>query len=297
MSILEDVTSGTIKAPYKVTLYGVEGVGKSTFASEADAPIFLCSEDGTEHLDVRRLPQPKTWDAVLQCVDTLTEEQHDYKTFVVDTLDWMEPLLLDATCKQHGWKNIDEPGYGKGPNAALQEWRVFLARLERMRKTKGIHILLLGHSEIKSFRNPDGEDFDRYQMKLQPRASGLIREWSDCVLFATFETVTKKQGGRHRGITTGARIIHAERRAAWEAKNRYTLPAHLPLSFQEFNAARTTNNADQVGELEDILAQLTKIEREKAINWIDKQTDKQLAIAKVIDRARAKLVIKGEDND
>ena len=172
---------------------------------------------------------------------------------------------------------------------------MFLSRLERMRKTSGMNILLLGHSEIKQFRNPDGEDFDRYQMKLQPKASGLIREWSDCVLFATFETVTKKQGGRHRGITTGARIIHAERRAAWEAKNRYGLPAHLPLSFQEFEAARASDEKGLAGELEEILARLTSEERKKALNWIDKQSDKQLAVAKIIDRARAKLVIRGED--
>lgn len=295
MSILDRVKRGTIAAPYKAVIHGVEGVGKSTFAADSESPLFLCSEDGTEHLDVDRVPEPGSWAAVIELIVALKEEKHDYKTLVIDTLDWLEPLAADKVCKANGWKNLDTPGYGKGPNAALQEWRVLLRGLESVRKGRGMNILLLAHTEIKTFRNPDGEDYDRYQMKLQPKAAGLVREWADAVLFADFETVTTSTGGRAKGITTGARILHTERRAAWEAKNRYSLPPHMPLSFADFDAARRTPS-DRSEELHALLAKAPDDLRVTVTDWIESQPNKRAAIAQAIDRLNARLAIDGDDS-
>ncbi|RYZ41299.1 MAG: hypothetical protein EOO72_07980, partial [Myxococcaceae bacterium] len=90
---LDALVRGKRAAPLRVVLYGVEGIGKSTFGASAPAPIFLGAEDGTDHLDVTRFPSPESWQEVLDAVRVLTTEQHDYRTLVVDTLDWAEPLL------------------------------------------------------------------------------------------------------------------------------------------------------------------------------------------------------------
>jgi hypothetical protein len=60
---------------------------------------------------------------------------------------------------------------------------------------------------------------------------GMLKQWVDAVLFANYETFVDKASkmARGKGLSTGARIIHTERRAAWDAKNRYGLPEHLPL--------------------------------------------------------------------
>lgn len=235
---LATLVKGKLQQPTRVVLYGVEGIGKSTFGADAPAPIFLGAEDGTSQLDVTRFPSPESWQEVLDAVRLLTNETHPYQTLVVDTLDWAEPLLWAFICQRDAQKNIEAYGYGKGYQAALDEWRVFLAALERMRAAKGVNVILVAHSWIKPFKNPEGDDFDRYEMKLNTKASGLVKEWADCVLFANFEVLTQRDDKKRvRGVDSDARVIHTHRRAAYDAKNRYGLPETLPLSWADFQAA------------------------------------------------------------
>lgn len=241
------LVKGKLEQPMRIILKGTEGVGKSTFAADAPSPIFLGAEDGTSQLDVVRFPSPENWAEVIEAVRVLTDDDHEYKTFVLDTLDWAEPMLWAHICARDNQETIEAYGYGKGYQAALDEWRVFLAALERMRKAKGMHIILIAHSWIKPFKNPEGEDFDRYELKLNPKAGGLLKEWADCVLFANYETFATedKKTKRIKGVSTGARLIYTQRTAAYDAKNRYSLPESLPLSWEEFaTAVRAHSPAD-----------------------------------------------------
>ena len=61
--------------PVRVILYGADGVGKSTFASQAPNPVFLCAEDGTAQLDVARLPEPGAWSDVF-ALQSAAEARH-----------------------------------------------------------------------------------------------------------------------------------------------------------------------------------------------------------------------------
>ena len=97
---LSAVTRGRVAAPLRVLCYGVEGVGKSTLGASAPAPIFLGAEDGSALLDVARFPQPRAWTDVLEAVRVLIHEEHDYRTLVIDSLDWIEPLVWAAVCAE-----------------------------------------------------------------------------------------------------------------------------------------------------------------------------------------------------
>lgn len=232
--VLASVVSGKLQKPPRVLLYGVEKIGKSTFAAAAPSPIFICAEDGTSELDVARFPEPKTWSEALEAIDILATSDHSYSTLVIDTIDWLEPLCWAHVCSKAGKSDIEAFGFGKGYIAALDEWRVMLSRLERMRDAKRMGIVMLGHSWIKPFKNPEGDDYDRHEMKVHRQSGGLIKEWCDAVLFATYETFTHEKGGRAKGISSGARIVHTERRAAWDAGNRYDLPETMPLDWEAF---------------------------------------------------------------
>lgn len=234
---LGGVVKGRIAKPIRVLLYGVEGIGKSTFAACAPSPIFMGAEDGTSELDVARFPQPQHWFDALEGIQHLTVDAHEYKTLVIDTLDWLEPFCWQAVCERANVTTIEDFGFGKGYNAALDEWRVFLGRLERLRQVKSMNVIMLAHSWVKSFKNPEGDDYDRYEMKLHGKTAGLLKEWCDVVLFANYETFTKKGKGkadRAKATDSGARVVHSQRRAAWDAKNRYDLPEDLPLDWSTF---------------------------------------------------------------
>lgn len=233
---LDALVKGRQARPIRTLLYGVEGVGKTTFGSKAPAPIFVGAEDGTSHLDVTRFPMPETWGEVLEAVRTLTKEQHDFQTVVFDTLDWLEPMIWRMMCERDGAENIEAYGFGKGYIAALDEWRIFLAALDRLREAKGMHVILLAHSWIKPFKNPEGNDYDRYELKLHAKAGGLLKEWSDVVLFANHEIYAEKdkQTKRAKGVSTGERLIYTTRTAAYDAKNRFDLPESMALDWDEF---------------------------------------------------------------
>jgi hypothetical protein len=265
------VTKGKIAKPQRIVLYGTEGIGKSTFAADAPSTIFIPTEAGTEHLDVARMPMPESWRDVLDACDALMGE-HSYKTVAIDTLDALEPMCWAHTCatKKNGEKRAEHPedfGFGKGYEFALDTWRVLLAKLDRLRDERGMNVILIAHSWVKPFKSPDTEDFERYELKLHRKASGLIKEWADCVLFAMHETLTHKQNNRAKGIGTGNRVIYTTRTAAYDAKNRAGLPESLPLSWAAFEAAlvgvpaatwrdRITALLDGVGD--DLRARVTK---------------------------------------
>jgi len=251
---LGNVKAGKLVSPLRVLLYGVEKVGKSTFAAGAPKPIFICPEDGTAELDVARFPEPATWEDVLEAVETLTTEPHEYETIVLDTLDWIEPMVLahvirNSPPSKSGKKptTIEEAngGYGKGYEAAVDQWRRLLDRLAKLRATRSMNVVFLAHSWIKSFNNPAGENFDRYELMINRKAAGVIKQWCDDVLFARHDVETRQDGQRSKGISSSARFLHTTHSAAWDAGNRHDLPERMPLSWTEFwSAVREARPAD-----------------------------------------------------
>lgn len=84
--------------PPRVLIYGREGVGKSTFGARAENPIFISPEGGTDLLTradgspVDEMPNVHDWDSVMNAVKALISQQHDFKTLVLDSADWIEKV-------------------------------------------------------------------------------------------------------------------------------------------------------------------------------------------------------------
>lgn len=238
MSILSRVTTGKVQKPYLLIIHGPPGVGKSTFASKADSPIFLGSEDGTSSIDTARLPQMESFADVLDAITELQKDDHKYKTLVIDSLDWLEPLIWKQVCASHKVDNIEEISYGKGYVAALAIWNDLIKRLTLLREAKQMNIIAIAHSQIKNITDPaTNQTYDRFILKINDKASALWREFVDAILFATYDTVVKEEkGGKFKAFSTGERIMFTEWRPGMDAKNRFGLPFKMNLSFQDLDA-------------------------------------------------------------
>ncbi|RYE75646.1 MAG: ATP-binding protein, partial [Myxococcales bacterium] len=234
---LANITRGKQDRPLRVIVYGVEGVGKSTFAAQAPQPIFLCAEDGTSHLDVARFPSPRTWTEALEAIKVLTVEDHPFKTLVIDTLDWLEPLCWQHVCQLQGKQSIEDFSYGKGYVLAMDQWRQMLGRLDNLTRTRRMHIVMVAHASIRRIDDPQSGAFDRYRMKLHEKSSDVLREWVDAILFARHEVRAIERNGKMRGVSSGVRLLHTTWTAAYDAKNRFDLPDTLPLAWDEFETA------------------------------------------------------------
>jgi hypothetical protein len=289
---LANVARGKIAKPYRIIIFGVEGVGKTMFAANAPAPIFICAEEGTAHLDVARFPTPKSWADVLEAVRVLTHEPHDFKTLAIDTFDWLEPLCWAHVCSLAGKPDIESFGFGKGYVAALEHWRLLLARLDALANARKMNIVLVGHAAIRRVDDPQTGPFDRYRMKVHERAADLLREWVDAVLFARYEVFAFEKNGKMRGRSSGARVIHTQWSAAFDAKNRFNLPEQLPLSWEEFDAAARSAAPASVEALRaELVALFPRLEEpakaEHAMNtWAG---DNPVRLAQLLDKVRAKI--------
>jgi AAA domain len=217
--------------PQKIVLYSVQGLGKNTFASTFNKPIILPTEDGGGAIDVPTFPMLKSITDVEAAINTLHGE-HDFKTVILDTADWLEPIVWAQTCAIHGQESIEAFGYGKGYIEADSSWRFVMGGLDSLRLTKGMTIIVLAHAEVKNYHSPEVDPYDRYQIKLHKRAFGLWQEWADMVLFANYKThIEKSEAGFNkevkRGAGSGERVIYTEERPAYLAKNRWGLAPEI----------------------------------------------------------------------
>ncbi|MBN1512121.1 MAG: AAA family ATPase, partial [Phycisphaerae bacterium] len=76
MKLLEQVQRGPVAAPRRTLLYGVHGVGKSSWGAIADAPIFIQTEDGLADIDCQRFPLATKYADVLAALGELYTEPH-----------------------------------------------------------------------------------------------------------------------------------------------------------------------------------------------------------------------------
>jgi hypothetical protein len=223
-------------------VFGEPGVGKSTFGAGWPAPLFIDAEKRTEHLDINRI-EVDTWAEVLGVMAEVSAKKTPVKTLVFDTVDHMELMIYDQLCKDYGCNSIEDykKGFGKIYTDSLDQWRLFILELEKLRD-KGITCLLLAHGHIKTFRNPTGEDYDRWQLKMNVKAANFLREKMDAVGFAHFEDFTEEDNKKnHKAQTTGDRMLAFSHSPAYESKRGINLPDEVKLSYEAFMEGRKEN--------------------------------------------------------
>src|SRR6516162_6106456 len=236
--VLSTISRGKRLRHIFALIYGTDGVGKTCFASHSPKPIFIGAEKGTEQLDVARFPQTDSIGELFSQVRALQTEKHDFDSVVLDSLDWVEPLIWKSVCDEAKVETIEQAfgGYGKGYVRALDLWRTLLKELSVLNER--MHVLLIGHAQIKSFQDPElPTAYDRYQLKINEKAAALVREAADAVLFARFETELVKSNGKTRAYGEGKRIMYTESRPGWDAKNRFNLPFCMALDWKSFGDA------------------------------------------------------------
>lgn len=293
------IRKGSIEKPPRLVMIGVEGVGKSTAGADMDSPIFLCSEEGLVGPQFAETPSypASSWSDALGFLDWLRTEAHEYKSVVIDTLDWLEPKLYASICARDGKASVEDYGYGKGYTVAAEEFRTFLAKLDELNK-RGMAVLILAHSQIKAFNNPIGDNYDRYEPKVAKQIAGMVKEWADAVLFARFQVFAHKGKGqmKAKGIGGQERVVHTTHSAGWDAKNRYGLPEEMELDMRSIlEAIRSANGAGGdsaesiASDIRTLAAVLPEEIQAKIEQAISEAGADAAALARVMNKTRATI--------
>jgi hypothetical protein len=245
MGIIDSVRKGRHPRPPKVVIYGGPKVGKSTFGASIPDAVFVQTEEGLDALDVHAFPLAGSLKEVMSALRALAKDEHDYRAVVVDSLDWLEPLVWEHVASQHSVASIEEVGggYGKGYVEAVKTWRQILAAFDYLRDNRSMTVVLLAHDEIRKFEPVDSEAYDYAALKLHKRAAAVIEEWADIIGYAKIKTLVRTQdkgfGQSHaRAIAPGdVRELHVGQNPAYVSGNRYGLPDVLPLEWPALQSA------------------------------------------------------------
>lgn len=236
--------------PPRIVIYGDAGTGKTTFGACAPNPVFIQTEDGLGNLDATAFPLAASFDDVMGALQSLYTEPHEFKTLVVDSLDWLEPLIWKHVCdfwtdnkgNSRRLASIEDAGYGKGYVEASNYWRQFFDGITALRDARNMTIVMIAHSQVGRVEDPTLPAYDRHGLKLHKRAAALAEEFADVILYAALQTntVTEDAGfnsKRVRATSTGERVMHTIGQPAFLAKSRYSLPSPLPLAWEAFAQA------------------------------------------------------------
>lgn len=244
MSVLSTVRTGRHPRPPKVVIYGGPKVGKSSFAAGIPDAIFVQTEEGLDALDVNSFPLASSYMDVIKQLRALATEKHEYKAVVIDSLDWLEPLIWQTVVRDNGVATIEAVGggYGKGYAEAVGYWTELLRALDHLRDNHKMTIVLIAHDEIRRMEPVDSEGYDYAALKLHKRAAAKVEEWADIIGYARTKTLIRSDdtgfGKRHKRAISPSdeRELVVGQNPAYVSGNRYGMSDILPLDWAAFIA-------------------------------------------------------------
>jgi len=278
-----NIIRGIQVAPVRAVLYGTEGIGKSTLAAQFPQPIILDTEFGSGRIDCARVLCPDAGSLESAMLD-LGGDAQGFKTVVIDSADWAERRIIEALIRKAGKKSIEDFGFGKGYTMVAEACSRILGLADQL-VARGLHVVFVAHSTIKKTSPPDETDgYDRWELKLTRQTAPLFKEWSDLLLFCNYKTkLIEGSDGRKKATGGKTRIMYAERCAAWDAKNRFGLPAEMPMEIGQLAAAispesqsladtiaghiATAGTVARLGKIGDRIDQLVSEDKITADEW------------------------------
>jgi AAA domain len=225
-----------------VLLYGAEGRGKTTLACKFPRPLALLIERGLPRgVSVDAVEDVGSFEAVMVALRDFYSAPGGYESLIVDTIDALEALLIEGLCARNGWKNIEQPSYGKGWIALDDEWRRFIRAVVAIRNKHNVAICMTAHTTIERVDDPRAPTYTSYQPRMHKRGRGLVMDCCDAIFFLAenLHVVTDEAGFRERtrAASDTRRFLFTEGRPAFAAKNRFGMPEKMPISLDfEFSA-------------------------------------------------------------
>lgn len=227
-----NITRGPRLRALGVVLYGPEGIGKTTLASQFPKPVFIDLENGSDTMDVARTDTPKSFNDVLNLM-TLIQTEDEFQTVVIDTADKLEQLVTAHVLEAHHLNSIEDAGYGKGYTYIAEEMTRFLRKCGDLIDA-GKNVVIVAHAAMRKFEQPDEMGaYDRWELKLSKKSAPLVKEWADMVLFLNYKNnIVEDPNTKSKKAVGGKRVMYATHSPTYDAKNRFGLDDMLPMEFE-----------------------------------------------------------------
>ena len=220
----------------RCVIYGPEGIGKSTLASQFPDAVFIDFEHGTDSMDVARFDTPEDYTTLIDLLNSISQEDI-CKTVVLDTADRLEQMITVHVCRKYQIRSIEDAGYGKGYTYLAESWIELMKVLDKIIDS-GKNVVLVAHAAMRKFEQPDEMGaYDRWELKLSKKTAPLIKEWSDMLLFCNYKTnIITDEKTKSKKAIGGKRVMYSSHSPVYDAKNRFGLPESMEMSFDEISS-------------------------------------------------------------
>jgi len=246
MSLLNNIRTKTKQKAPRIGIFGEMGVGKTYAMVKMPNSITQPTEEGlvkvkdAEGNDPHHFEKAKSYDEVMENLQSLLDEPNEYKSYVLDSLSGLELLIWEATLQKYKLDSL-EANWHQGYAKAVNLWIAYLKKLDELRE-KNYTICLIGHSDTETVDDPSVEvPYRRYVLDVHKKARPEIIQWLDCLFFAQKKKGTVKIQSNGKVETKvkqskDERIVWCNEQIFCQAKNRYALPDELPLDWNQIRA-------------------------------------------------------------
>lgn len=236
---MSDLIEGVEKEPLNSVVYGVPGVGKSTFAMGSENPLFIGPERKGS-LNTAKLKRSESHDQLCQQIRDVSKGKYDaknFRTLVLDSIDMHEKVIhAEIEAKEPGKSMATAmKGFGKAYNFAGTKLYEVRNLMDEVRNKKEMNLITIGHSIVTKFSDPIlAVEYDVYEMCLHKTKrvdyNSVFTDWADMVLFLNWKSYKTEDGNYATAI--GKREILTEFRPSHLAKNRFNLPYSIEMDSQ-----------------------------------------------------------------
>lgn len=227
--------------PHSYVICGQPNIGKTGFVAHWKNNLFvnLADEDGISQLkamgsvpdDVHQVPENiRDYDDLASLIDWLTTEDHGFKYVTFDVLSGLQQLCLrkhaDTSPKYKGKVGSDFLDFGKKGFVEAFElfWRPFIQSIDKMRDAKRVSPVFLSHCVRETMRDPDGANYDRWNLDAMPLIQEQLLQWADNIMFMHQQVTTTSTDINKTGKATGGiRWMNYTMKPTYPGKNRLGL--------------------------------------------------------------------------
>jgi len=239
---LKSLSKPSGQRPIIATIFGEGGLGKTTLAAMFPKPVFIRTEDGTASLtgndNVSLFPVATSTQDVLDAIETLGTEKHEFKTLVIDSITQLATLIeSEIVATDPKAKSINQAGggYGAGYGAASERHRVVREYAGGLANEAGMNVVFIGHADTETLDLPDMDSYSRYCVRMHKKSIPHYTDNVDLVGLIRLKTFTRGDGDKKRAISTGEREILCFPQASSVTKNRFNITEPLPFTFDGGN--------------------------------------------------------------
>jgi hypothetical protein len=211
-------------------IYGVAGIGKSTFASRSPSPLFLATEPLGSHI-VAMSVYCTSWERLIATIEQLELAAASapgggvaglraaglpYKTLVLDTVDGAYRFCSEYVCRRQEISHESELDHGAGYGMITSELLRAVTRLSAI----GLPLYLLAHAKSVGRLGAD-----RMVPAISETPRRMLLGMCDVALFADVD-----EAGKH--------VCYSKPSRKWEAKDcTGRLPEVMPFKYKVFAGA------------------------------------------------------------